>query len=78
MKSKLQVGDTIRLKQHLEISKDYDGLIFLKGMNYGFDRLTVVGVDDISQNTVLKGPDGYHFYYSFAMLDFRTIRRKKD
>lgn len=77
MKNKLQVGDTIRLKQHLEVGKVYDDFTFCKGMNYGFDRLTVVKLDS-SQSVLLKGPDGCAFWYPFAMLDFRTIRRKKD
>lgn len=77
IKRDLQVGDTIRLKRHLKVGKDYDGITFLKRMDYGFDRFTVVMVDD-SQVVLLKGSDGYTWLYPFAMLDFRTIRRKKD
>lgn len=77
MKSKLQVGDTIRLKQHLKIGNHYNGITFFREMNCGFDRLTVVHTDD-SQSVYLQRPNGDTRWYSFAMLDFRTIRRKKD
>lgn len=73
----LRVGDTIRLKQHLKIGKHYNGITFYKDMDCGFDRLTVVGVDG-SQSILLKCSNGDTWWYSFAMLDFRTIRRKKD
>ena len=77
MKSELQVGDTIRLKQHLKVGMLYNGITFLENMDCGRRRLTVVGVDG-SSSILLKCPDGCRWWYSFEMLDFRTIRRKKD
>ena len=76
MKTQLQIGDTIRLRSNLKVHECYDGFEFLESMDYGFARLRVVDFDDTT--VLLQGPDNYTWWYPFAMLDLRTLRKARE
>lgn len=72
----IQCGDTIRLKKSLKLGKMYDRFMFLNSMDYRPSRVTILMVDG---NTVLaKGRDDITWWYPFAMLDMRTLRKAKE
>ena len=77
----IEVGDRIKLKKSLKVGKKYGGLYLLDGMYTRLNRelsheVLEVYDDERSYKSVTlidNDPCGRSFYYTFEMLDFRTL-----
>ena len=64
--NKFKVGDKVKLRDDLEVGRDYGGITFLDGMKYLQGKELIIDRISRQGNYILK--EG-RFYYSEEMLE---------